>query len=63
LFVLKILQIGKEQKANYYFCSYIRAAWTEREDKLEQLQLASLVCAHDSTNGDGTEGESLLLLL
>ncbi len=58
MFVFTILQMEKEHEANHYSCSYKRAAWIEeREDKLDQLELASLVCAHDSTNGEGAEGE------
>ncbi len=64
MFVFTILQMKKEHEANHYSCSYNRAAWIEeREDKLDQLELASLVCAHHSTNGEVAEGESLLLLL
>ncbi len=34
----------KEQKANYILCFHNRAAWTEeREDQLDQVELASLV--------------------
>ncbi len=64
LFEFTILLVEKEQEANHILCCHSRAAWEEEcEDQLEQQELASLLCIHDPTNGEGTGGESLLLLL
>jgi hypothetical protein len=58
LFVFTIImQLDRKQNANHILSCDSRGARTEYENLLEQLELASLVCAHDH-HASGQEGEN-----